>query len=338
MRRPLALLLAATALAAMAASAPSPGLMPVPVGLALITIAACAATTLATRRVTVTRTMPVHEARENQPIRVDFEVVGLGRLPVTFEVRNGDGTWTPLGGGLALTVPRRGAHRLAPSELRVRDRLGIARRHMTAGQPEPVLILPAPDERLLRAPVAGSAADDPEPDGLQAYVPGIPIARIHWPALARGAGLQARRVAAGAHELPLVVVDTSGALKPGAIDWAARIAAGHVLRLARLGGCRVRLPGDRRETTIADAASWRTLHRRLALLEPARATPNAPAGIRIAASAATALPAPPPLPRGVTASPGDGSESLSSAAGTPGSRGRSERARPRPTAARPDPS
>jgi uncharacterized protein (DUF58 family) len=299
MRRPLALLLASAALAAVAGATPSPALMPLAVGLALVTVAAWSATTLAARRVAVTRTLSVHEAREYEPIRVEFGVVGLGRLPVTLEARNGAGAWTPLGGGLEFTVPRRGAHRLAPSELRMRDRLGIAHRHVTAGRPERLLILPAPEERLLRAPPAGAAAGDPEPDGLQAYAPGIPMARIHWPALARGAGLHARREAPGQHELPLVVVDTSGALRPGAIDWAARAAAGHVLRLARNGGCRVLLPGHHREITVADAAAWRTLHRRLALLQPAPAAPAAPAAIRIAAAAATSIPAPPALPRGV---------------------------------------
>jgi hypothetical protein len=99
--------------------------------------------------------------------------------------------------------------------------------------------------------------------------------------------------------LPLVVVDTSGVLRPGAIDWAARAAAGHVLRLVRHGGCRVLLPGDERETAVADAAAWRALHRRLALLQPAPAAPGAPAAIRIAAAAATSTPAPRALPCGV---------------------------------------
>jgi uncharacterized protein (DUF58 family) len=323
--------------------------MAVATGLALTTVVAWAATTLAARRVTVTRTLPVREAREYEPIRVHFDVTGLGRLPVTLEARNGEGAWTPLGGSLELVLPRRGAHRLAPSELRVRDPLGIAHRHITAGRPEALLILPAPDERLLRAAPSGPAAGDPEPDGLQAYAPGIPIARIHWPALARGAGLHARRVAAGPHELPLVVVDTSGAPQPGAVDWAARTAAGHVLRLARNGGCRVRLPGDRRDTTVADPAAWRALHRRLALLAPGPAAAAPPMGIRIAAAAATSLPEPPPLPYGVEPSsppPADGRGGgvdragvrlAGSAAGTPGWRGRFARARPRPTAARPGP-
>jgi uncharacterized protein (DUF58 family) len=277
--------------------------MPVGIGLALVTVAAWGATTLAARRVTVTRTLAVREAREYEPIRVDFQVGGLGRLPVTLEARDGAGAWTPLGGALELTVPRRGAHRLGPSELRVRDPLGIAYRKVMAGEPEQLLILPAPEERALRTPAVGRPAGDAEPDGLQAYAPGMSMARIHWAALARGAGLHARRVAAAPHELPLVVVDTSGALQPGAIDWVARTAAGHVLRLARNGGCRVRLPGDRSEIMVADAAAWRTLHRRLALLEPAPATSAPLSGIRIAASAATSLPAPPPLPRGVVPSP-----------------------------------
>jgi uncharacterized protein (DUF58 family) len=303
MRRPLALLLGAAALALAAGALPSHALMTLAVGLASVTVGASAATALASRRVTVSRTLAAHEAREHEPIRVEFAVGGLGRLPVTVEVRSGAGAWIPLAGALDITVPRRGAHRLAPSALRVRDRLGIADRHLTAGQPEPLLILPAPDERLLRRPAAGHAAGDPEPDGLQAYTPGMPMARIHWPALARGAGLHARRLAPGPQALPLVVVDTSGALRPGAIDWAARAAAAHVLRLARSGGCQVRLPGDRRETTVADAAAWRALHRRLALLEPAPATPSPRAAIRIAAAAATSPPPPPPLPAGVEPCP-----------------------------------
>jgi uncharacterized protein (DUF58 family) len=303
MKRPLGLLLAAAALAVLAGAMPAPALMPVALGLALVTVAACAAVTLAAGRVTVTRTLAVREAREHEPIRLEFEVGGLWRLPVTLEARDSAGAWTPLGGGLELTVPRRGAHRLAPSQLRVRDRLGIAHRRLTAGQPERLLILPAPQRGLLRAPATGPAAGDPEPDGLQPYAPGIPMTRIHWPTLARGAGLHARRVASGPHELPLVVIDTSGALQPGAIDWAARAAAGHVQRLAHNGGCRVRLPGDRRETTVADPGAWRALHRRLALLAPAPATPAPPAAIRIAAAAATALPPPPPLPPGVEPSP-----------------------------------
>jgi uncharacterized protein (DUF58 family) len=303
MRRPLACLLATAALVITAGAAPAPALFPLAVGLTLTTVAAWTTTMLAVRRLVVTRTLQDHEAREHQPIRMAFDVAGLGRLPVALEICDGAGGWIPLARAAALTVPRPGAYRLAPAQLRVRDWLGIAQLQMAAGRAEPLLILPAPEEgHPLRAPASGAAPGDPEPDGLQPYSAGIPVGRIHWPAMARGAGLQARRMSAGPHELPLVVVDTSGALDPGAIDWAARTAAGAVLRLARDGGCRVWLPGDRRETTVADTAAWRALHRRLALLGPAPASPAPPDAIRIAAAMAGALPTQLPLPRGVAPS------------------------------------
>jgi uncharacterized protein (DUF58 family) len=300
MRRPLALLPAAVALGVVAGALPAPALMPLAFALALVSLASWPVTALAARRMVVTRTAAVHEAWENEPVRIHFEVRRLGRLPVALEVRDGAGAWTPLDGDLELRVPRPGVHVVAPSAVRVRDRLGIAERRVSVGEPERLLILPAPDGRGASAPPARSAAGDPEPDGLQAYAPGVPLARIHWPALARGAGLHARRLAAGPQQLPLVVVDTSGPLQPGALDWAARAAAGQVLRLARDGGCRVRLPGDPQETTVAGAAAWNAVHRRLAALAPAPPTPAPPAAIRIAAAAISPAP-PPPLPCGVVA-------------------------------------
>jgi uncharacterized protein (DUF58 family) len=299
MTRPLALLLAAAALAFVAAALPSPALMPAAVGLAAVAAGAAGAVTVAARRVRAGRSLPLREARENEPLRMQFTIAGLGRLPVTLDAREASGAWTPLGTGLELAIPRRGAYCIAPSTLRVRDRLGIAEKRVAAGPPERVLILPAPDAGLVRAVAPGPAAGDPDPDGLQAYTPGIPVARVHWPALARGAGLHVRRVAAGPHELPLVVVDTSGRLAPGALDWAARAAAGHVLRLARSGGCRVLLSGDRHETTVEGPAAWLAIHRRLAMLAPGPSTPAPPGAIRIAAAAAAGPAPPPPLPPGV---------------------------------------
>jgi uncharacterized protein (DUF58 family) len=319
MTRPLALLLAAAFLAAMAGALPSPALTPAALALAFVALAAWAATDLSVRRVSVTRRLLESEVREGEPVHVRFEIGGLGRLPVMVEARDGDGDWRPLetgdsgqetprrgsgtdgaGGMIALTVPRRGPYVLAPSELRIRDCLGVAERHLTAGAPQRFLVLPAPDASAARASAAGAASGDPEPDGLQAYAPGVPVSRIHWPSLARGAGLHARRLAAAPHELPLVVVDTAGRPEPGALDWVARAAAGHVQQLARAGGCRVLLPGDRDATIVIDGATWLAVHRRLALLEPGSPTP-APAGaIRISAAGAEAPP-PAPLPVGVEA-------------------------------------
>ena len=49
-----------------------------------------------------------------------------------------------------LLVGRRGAWQLEPSRLRLRDGLGIIDWSLVVGQPEPLLVLPAPD---LRAPI-----------------------------------------------------------------------------------------------------------------------------------------------------------------------------------------
>jgi uncharacterized protein (DUF58 family) len=158
----------------------------------------------------------------------------------------------------------------------------------------------------------GAWAAELDPDGLQPYVPGSPIGRVYWPALARGAGLQQRRLAAPPTGLPLVVVDTTGASDPRAVDWAARAAAGAILRLASTGGCRVLLPGDQAATTVTDtAATWRGVHRRLALLEPAgptvpqvllRARPTPDVDIRAAHAPTEVLRQQPwPLPPGVMA-------------------------------------
>jgi hypothetical protein len=66
------------------------------------------------------------------------------------------------------------------------------------------------------------------------------------------------------------MVDTADTGDPGAVDWAARTAAGAILRLAGTGGCRVLLPGDQAAVTVTDlTAAWRGVHRRLALLQPA---------------------------------------------------------------------
>jgi uncharacterized protein (DUF58 family) len=179
---------------------------------------------------------------------------------------------------------------------------------LRAGTPEPLLILPTPDGQANLHPRHPAARSDPEPDGLRAHTPGDPLARIHWPALARGAGLQVRRFAAAPSGLPLVVVDTAGTRDSHAVDWAARTAAGHILALTRSGGCRVLLPGDATETTVIELeAGWRALHRRLARLEASMlgASPQLAQGtpaVCVRASAAPAGPAratPQALPLGV---------------------------------------
>ncbi|MCW3065598.1 MAG: transglutaminase domain protein [Solirubrobacterales bacterium] len=285
MRRALALLSAAAALAAVAGVLPAPTLLVPAVGLAIVPVAGWASVAVAARRLRISRLVLTQEAVEDRPFDLRFEVGGLGRLPVGLEALL-DGAWVPLaagGGEVSLTIGRRGAYRLGPSLVRVRDALGIAERRLHVGRPEPLLVLPRPDAGAPAARPWASPADDVDLDGLVPYVPGTPIGRIHWPALARGAGLHARRITAAVGGLPLVVVDTGGNPGVSAVDWAARASAGQILALARRGGCRVLLPGDRAATTVTDTAGqWRTVHRRLALMQPSahRAAPASLADVR----------------------------------------------------------
>jgi uncharacterized protein (DUF58 family) len=274
MKRGGGLLLAAVALAVVAGALASLALFVLAVGLLLVTLAAGASVALAARRLVVTRSIPQREVDEDQPVGVCFQVRGLGRLPlpVQLEAQADPDRWVPLGegGGLVqLLVGRRGAWRLDPSRLRLRDGLGILEWPLVVGRPEPLLILPTPGLRVPIPPQPDGRAGEPELDGLEPYVPGTPISRVHWPALARGAGPQQRRLTAPAAGLPLVMVDTADTGNPGAVDWTTRTAAGAILRLVGTGGCRVLLPGDQVATTVTDlTAAWRGVHRRLALLQP----------------------------------------------------------------------
>jgi uncharacterized protein (DUF58 family) len=281
-------------------------------GLLVVLVGCAVVVRTAARRLRVLRTLDRHETVEGHPLAVSYAVSGVGGLPVQVEVEDGTGAWRalPAGGGeVPLVVDRPGGHVLEPSRVRVRDDLGVFTRRTRAGRPEALLVLPAP------APAAPSGrhrghdpVGDPEPDGLRAYVPGTPMSRIHWSSVARGGDLQERAFVTTRDRLPLVVVDTAGAAGDGAVDWAARAAAGQVQVLARAGGCRVLLPGDRTPTTVADAAGWPAVHRRLADLDrdvATRVPPGEDDALRISASAA-----PPeatgdraPLPRGLVPLP-----------------------------------
>jgi uncharacterized protein (DUF58 family) len=317
MKRAAGLLLVAVALAVVAGALASLALFALAVGLLLVALAAGVSVALAARRLVVTRSIPRREVGEDQPISVCLRVRGPGRLPlpVHLEAQVDTDRWVPLGEGggrLRLLIGRRGPWRLEPSRLRLRDGLGIVDWPLVAGRPEPLLILPAPDLRVPIPPRLDARAGDPDLDGLEPYVPGTPIGRVHWSALARGAGLQQRRLTAPPAGLPLVVVDTADTSDPRAVDWAARTAAGAIVRLAGTGGCRVLLPGDQVATTVTDlTAAWPGVHRRLALLQPAG--PAARPGpleaaevsvlhVRAARAPAEVLGAPPrPLPPGVAA-------------------------------------
>jgi uncharacterized protein (DUF58 family) len=317
MKRAAGLVLGVVVLAVMAGALASLALFALAVGLLLVTLAAAVSVAATARRLVVTRSIPQREVGEDQPVVVCLRVRGPGRLPlpVHLEAQVDTDRWMRLGEGggrLQLLIGRRGPWRLEPSRLRLRDGLGIVQRSLVVGRPEPLLILPAPDPWVPIPPRPDAGAGDPDLDGLEPYVPGTPIGRVHWPALARGAGLQQRRLAAPPAGLPLVVVDTADTSDPRAVDWAARTAAGVIVRLAGTGGCRVLLPGDQVATTVTDlTAAWPGVHRRLALLQPGcpatgrgplEAGPAPDLYVRAAHAPAEVLGAPPrPLPAGVAA-------------------------------------
>jgi uncharacterized protein (DUF58 family) len=306
-RRPLAILVCAVALATLAASLASLALFVVATGLALLTAAAGAVVTLAAGRVTVARFISAREVQEDASILLHFSISRMTRLPVRLEIEDHSGGWILIGDGktsIDLRVGRRGAHWLAPSRVRVCDALGIFERRLLAGRLEPLLILPAPQQSASLRAGRLAIGVDLEPQGLRPYASGTPLSRIHWPSLARGAGLQVRHLAPWHEGLPLVVVDTAGAPSSEAVDWAARTAAGYILTLARSGGCRVRLPGDAGETSVVGLdGEWRAMQRRLSMLgDGTPGTTATPAEhqlhVRAAMAPAGLMPAP-PLPPGV---------------------------------------
>jgi uncharacterized protein (DUF58 family) len=177
--------------------------------------------------------------------------------------------------------PRRGLRRLEPPALVVRDTLGLAKRtNRGAGATQELLVLPRTEpvrwsarERAHRAEGADARpAEEPlaavDVDGLRPYRPGTSASRIHWAALARGAGLLERRLRADGETRPLIVLDARCTGAQEQLDAAVRAAASLALELARQGGCRVLLPGERRAVAVeSDLSSWPGVHARLAMVE-----------------------------------------------------------------------
>ncbi|MDQ6834956.1 MAG: DUF58 domain-containing protein, partial [Actinomycetota bacterium] len=168
---------------------------------------------------------------------------------------------------------------------------------------EPVRWRGAGRGRRLSSPEAQSSADAlaaVDLDGLRPYRSGTSASRIHWPALARGAGLLERRLSVDGDARPLVVLDARepGRQSPLAVerlDAAVRAAASLTLELARTGGCGLLLPGEHRPTTVdRELIAWPAAHARLAVVSSAgaRAPALGPAGSRLGAVVYVAVHAP----------------------------------------------
>jgi len=264
---------------------------------------------LAAQGASTRRHLPPERVIEDQPVEAMIEVrrgpLGLPGAQVVdpftgsrFEL---SGELAPLRGERTTNVrvnsrfARRGLHRLPAPALTVRDPLELARvEAISATGHQQVLVLPRTEpvrwlglgaSRRLSLPDghAGSEAlAAVDLDGLRPYRTGTPASRIHWPAVARGAGLIERRLAADSDARPLVILDARTRAAAGhagldLLDAAVRAAASLVLEFARAGGCGLLLPGEQRPTTIdRDLISWPAAYARLALVEGGSGT-RAPA-------------------------------------------------------------
>ncbi|HTU95540.1 MAG TPA: DUF58 domain-containing protein [Solirubrobacteraceae bacterium] len=254
----------------------------------------------AARGAATERHLPAERVIEDEPVEAEIEVrrglLGLPGAEVTdpftttrFELT---GELSPLRGDRTTSVrvssrfARRGLHRLPAPALTVRDPLDLARAEaVSRAGSQQVLVLPKTEpvrwlgsghSRRLRLPDghAGSEAlAAVDLDGLRPYRKGTPASRIHWPAVARGAGLIERRLQADGDARPLVVLDVrtpsvAGHAEIELIDAAVRAAASLVLEFSGAGGCGLLLPGEQRPTMIdRELISWPAAYARLALVE-----------------------------------------------------------------------
>ena len=269
----------------------------------LIGVVAPAWTRLAARGATVTRRLGVRRVEEEEPFAYEL-TVRWGRAPAFGALVLEPLSPAPISFGphrgrskrrLQASFPRRGLRRLEPPALLLRDPLDISRRVCPGtGPDDELLVLPRTEpirftgasapggaDRLgLGAGTARAAPAEVEVDGLRPYRPGSPASRIHWPALARGAGLLERRLRADADSRPLVVLDARGAERPEDLDAAVRAAASISLELIRRGGCALLLPGERRATELdGGPGPWAAAHARLALVDGGPGSPGGGAPI-----------------------------------------------------------
>jgi uncharacterized protein (DUF58 family) len=259
---------------------------------------------LAGRGAHITRTLEVDRVLEEQPVEARIHIRSWLGLP-------GAEIHDPLASGtiaipssqsrkLELRVvsrfPKRGRVTLPSPYLHLADQLGLAQSVSQCSSPrQELLVLPRTEPVSWREGSGrvelhhAGAVVTPEPtgatelDGLRHYRPGTPASRIHWQALARGAGLLERRLLPDGDSSPLVVLDARGSGPDALLDAAVRAAASLTRELGRRQGCELLLPGQRRALHVGqDLAAWPDAHVRLALVEggPDAPLPMLGAGVR----------------------------------------------------------
>jgi uncharacterized protein (DUF58 family) len=259
-------------------------------GAAFLLLAAGAAAwvLLGARGITVSRTVGVTRAMEEQPVPVRVRVTGARPLPTGAVLDPLLPTPAPLATGRRLTkvhidvrFARRGRKVLAPPSVAVRDPFGLMVRMVRGPRvtADEVLILPRIEP--VRAPGSGgdgsaslqlgrrsSVAAEIELDGLRQARETTSASRMYWPSLAKGGELLERRLRADSDTRPLLVLDPRGAEREEDLDAAVRAAASLAVHLARAGGCALLIPGDRRPAALDPGlVGWSHLHARLALVE-----------------------------------------------------------------------
>jgi uncharacterized protein (DUF58 family) len=281
------------------------------IAITLLGAVAPAWVSLAARGATIERKLESERVIEDEPVEATIEVTrghwGLPGAavadPLAGEPVSIRGPMSLISGGTTASVrivasfPRRGLRRVEPPTLIVSDALELARVvRLSASPPQELLVLPR-TERVKWVPGAGekwrratgAAPIEPfgatELDGLRPYRQGTPASRIHWAALARGAGLLERRLRADTETRPLVVVDARSDGPVEHLDAAVRAAASLVLELGTRTGCGLLLPGEFRPLEIEpDLGAWPVAHARLAMIEggPETRAPGLAPGARSA--------------------------------------------------------
>ena len=312
------------------------------VALALIGMVAPAWVWTCARGSDAQRRLSAERVVEQEPLEASIDVRrgrlgGLGRFevidPFTGSRLDLAGPLSALRGDRHASVKvithfsRRGMQTLAPPSLVVSDPLELARVERESGAPaQKLLVLPRTEAVRWLSSEGARRFDQPDGDasseaqaavdmdGLRPYRVGTPASRIHWPAVARGAGLIERRLQADGDSRPLVVLDarTADSDAPLALlDAAVRAAASLALDLARRGGCGLLLPGEQRATAIdRELVHWPAAHARLAMVgwdTPGRshAPKLGPAAARLGATIYVAA-APSPRLGALLAAPGRG--------------------------------